>query len=80
MNGPQLRAVTKIVLALSTGFFELIVELTWANGRTAASSAFVAFTVVTRCPPLDLVRLWCSTAGSPQLVRSTRRRWPKGRR
>lgn len=42
MNGPQLRAVTKIVLALSTGFFELIVELTWANGRTVASRGLVA--------------------------------------
>ncbi|WP_405559161.1 hypothetical protein OHV08_34935 [Streptomyces canus] len=33
--------------------------LTWPNGRAAASSAALAFTVIPRCSPLELVRLWC---------------------
>lgn len=33
--------------------------LTWWNGHDTASSGPAAFTVVPRCSPLDLVRLWC---------------------
>lgn len=33
--------------------------LTWANGWTSVPPGSVAFTVVPRCSPLDLVRLWC---------------------
>lgn len=33
--------------------------LTWVNGRVMAYLGSVAFTVVPRCSPPDLVRLWC---------------------
>lgn len=33
--------------------------LTWANGWAGASSGSDAFTVIPRCSPLYLVRLWC---------------------
>lgn len=33
--------------------------LTWANGRAVASSGPDACTVIPRCSPLCLVRLWC---------------------
>jgi hypothetical protein len=38
--------------------------LNWANGLVEASSGSVAFTVVPRCSPLDLVRLWCGVGRS----------------
>jgi hypothetical protein len=34
--------------------------LTWANGLGAAPATSPPFTVIPRCSPLDLVRLWCS--------------------
>jgi hypothetical protein len=37
--------------------------LTWVNGWAVASSGTVAFTVIPRCSPLDLVRLWCEADG-----------------
>lgn len=34
-------------------------SLTWAKARGAATTGLAAFTVVPRCSPPDLVRLWC---------------------
>ncbi|GGT25436.1 hypothetical protein GCM10010254_52510 [Streptomyces chromofuscus] len=36
-----------------------VCALTWANSLGAAPSVSAAFTVVPRCSPLHLVRLWC---------------------
>lgn len=42
--------------------------LTWANGSAVASSGSAAITVIPRCSPLDLVRLWCGVVASPQVI------------
>lgn len=36
------------------------VALTWSNGQFVVSAVSVAFTVIPRCSPLDLVRLRCA--------------------
>ena len=51
--------------ALSLGsceHFQTAGSLTWANSRCATSSGWVVFTVIPRCSPLYLVRLWCRAA------------------
>lgn len=35
--------------------------LTWADARGAASPSSATFTVVPRCSPSNLVRLWCGS-------------------
>jgi hypothetical protein len=37
--------------------------LNWDNVPDKVSSTVAAFTVVPRCSPLDLVRLWCGGGG-----------------
>ncbi|WP_406414893.1 DUF6415 family natural product biosynthesis protein [Streptomyces sp. NBC_01614] len=44
----------------SCGHLWPVCALTWPNDLGAALSASSAFTVIPRCPPLDLVRLWCA--------------------
>jgi hypothetical protein len=55
----------------------LVRALTWRNGRVAASPGCVAFPVIPRCSPPDLVRLWCGESsgrhGHEQSVRSVGR-------
>ncbi|MCT9106957.1 hypothetical protein ACFWD7_02910 [Streptomyces mirabilis] len=43
----------------SCDHWRAICTLIWANGLGAAPPTSAAFTVVPRCSPLDLVRLWC---------------------
>jgi hypothetical protein len=47
----------------SCGHLGVLRGLTCANGRVRASSAPLAFTVIPRCSPLNLVRLWCRPHG-----------------
>jgi hypothetical protein len=42
----------------------LVRPLNWANGRGASWLGCVAFPVIPRCFPPDLVRLWCRANGS----------------
>lgn len=51
-------AVANISLG-SCGHLWHVRALTWGNGCHTASSCPTAFTVVPRCSPLNLVRLWC---------------------
>lgn len=40
-------------------------SLTWVNGWGSVPSDLAAFTVIPRCSPADLVRLWCAHPPSP---------------
>ena len=52
----------------SCDHLEPVQLLTWANGVGVASLVLAAFTVIPRCFPLGLVRLWCDGPSSSGVV------------
>lgn len=62
-NGCYVVTVPEGLSLGSCGLLRAVSSLTWVNDRGMDSEGSALFTVVSRCSPLDLVRLWCRVNG-----------------
>lgn len=73
-SGRRRRLQVRLIQALSLGSCDHLRAartLTSTNGSGATSSGWAAFTVIPRCSPLDLVRLWCGRGVLAAVARPT---------